>query len=125
MGTFMIGNPYETIQDIEMTKDFIIRNEKNLDFIGAYIHVPMPNTEVWDLLGLNAEKIDWEEFLVNIGTPEMNYLATNTVTREEIKKAWGELQFICKRKYPIKEIITRSIKRPERVIEIIKSKYQS
>ena len=65
-GSFMIGNPGETEEEIEMTKQFIIKN--NLDGFGATITTPFPGTKLWQMCeekGIIPKKIDWNEF--NLG----------------------------------------------------------
>lgn len=46
-GTFMLGNPTETIKDIEMTKKFIADNDIRGP-IGICITTPYPGTKLWD-----------------------------------------------------------------------------
>lgn len=45
-GSFMIGMPGETVDDIEETRRFIVDNE--LDNAEIYLCKPLPNTEIWD-----------------------------------------------------------------------------
>jgi anaerobic magnesium-protoporphyrin IX monomethyl ester cyclase len=64
-GTFMIGNPTETEEDIEMTKKFILENE--LDGFGVSILTPYPGTKLWEMCeekGVipKGAKIDWGKF---------------------------------------------------------------
>ncbi len=61
--TFMIGNPTETKEDIEMTRQFIIKS--GLDSIGVCITTPYPGTVLWDWCrehGLVPERCDWSRF---------------------------------------------------------------
>lgn len=46
MGSFMIGSPYETEEDIKDTLDFI--KQLDLDQIGLNITTPFPGTEIWE-----------------------------------------------------------------------------
>ena len=46
MGSFMVGSPYETEEDIKETMDFI--KELNLDEIGLNVTTPFPGTEIWE-----------------------------------------------------------------------------
>ncbi len=56
---FIIGFPYETLKDIQMTIDYAI--ESDLDFAAFFIATPFPGTELYDiyrkegLLDLNLE----------------------------------------------------------------------
>ena len=46
MGSFMIGSPYETEEDIKESMDFI--KELKLDEIGLNVTTPFPGTEIWE-----------------------------------------------------------------------------
>lgn len=62
-GTFMIGNPTETRQDMQLTENFILRNK--IDSIGIGITTPYPGTKLWDWCQerkLIPEKINWSDF---------------------------------------------------------------
>ena len=45
-GTFMIGNPTETIEDIRLTQKFI--KENDVDNYGVCLTTPFPGTELWN-----------------------------------------------------------------------------
>jgi radical SAM superfamily enzyme YgiQ (UPF0313 family) len=63
-GTFMLGNPTETIKDMEMTRDFIIKNDIRGP-IGICITTPYPGTKLWDWCVEHKripEGFMWEEF---------------------------------------------------------------
>lgn len=62
-GSFMIGNPTETEEEIMQTKKFIIENE--LDGFGVSVTTPFPGTKLWEMCkekGIIPEKIDWSNF---------------------------------------------------------------
>lgn len=61
--TFMIGNPTETIDDINMTYEFILKNK--IDSIGIGITTPYPGTKLWRWCKerhLIPERIQWKDF---------------------------------------------------------------
>jgi radical SAM superfamily enzyme YgiQ (UPF0313 family) len=63
-GTFMIGGPDETIEDIRKTKDFILNN-KIMGGIGVCITTPFPGTKLWDDLkkqGKIPKNVDYKIF---------------------------------------------------------------
>jgi radical SAM superfamily enzyme YgiQ (UPF0313 family) len=63
-GTFMIGGPDETIEDIRLTKEFI-KNNRITGGIGVCITTPFPGTKMWNDLkeqGRIPEKINYEDF---------------------------------------------------------------
>ncbi len=45
-GSFMIGSPYETKEDVQKTIDFI--KELGLDRVGICVTTPFPGTELWE-----------------------------------------------------------------------------
>jgi len=45
-GTFMIGNPTETIKDIRLTQEFI--KENDIDNYGVCLTTPFPGTDLWN-----------------------------------------------------------------------------
>ena len=63
-GTVMIGNPSETIEDINMTRDFI--REMNIqDTIGICITTPFPGTKLWEWCiekNLIPKSFIWSDF---------------------------------------------------------------
>jgi len=61
-GSFMIGNPGETKEDLEMTRDFI-RNYP-IDTASLFITTPLPGTELWELAkkeNLVSDDMNWGE----------------------------------------------------------------
>ncbi|OGS20350.1 MAG: hypothetical protein A3J83_02135 [Elusimicrobia bacterium RIFOXYA2_FULL_40_6] len=77
---FIIGNPTETEEDIQATKDFI--RETNIVFPEIYLFTPYPGSQAWrdfKAQGLLPEKNDWsvftqEKILVNATTMSTNRL---------------------------------------------------
>jgi len=65
-GSFMIGNPGETEEEIEETRRFIIEND--LDGFGISITTPFPGTKLWEMCKekkVIPDKINWKEFNLN------------------------------------------------------------
>ena len=63
MGSFMIGSPYETEEDIKQTINFI--KEIGLDELGLNVTTPFPGTELWEYArekGLVKDN-EWDERL--------------------------------------------------------------
>ena len=72
-GSFMIGNPSETEEEIQETKKFILEN--NLDGFGVSVTTPFPGTKLWKMCeekGIIPEKIDWKNFNLNKLTFDLN-----------------------------------------------------
>jgi len=81
--TYMIGNPTETLKDIEETEKFILKNK--VDSIGIGITTPYPGTKLWDWCKERhfiPEKIRWEDFdMENCIIP-----ANESISRDQIEK---------------------------------------
>lgn len=84
-GTFIIGSPTETLEDIELTKRFIAKNDIASPLIGFL--TPYPGTQYWNMLeskGLLPEKhedIDWESL-----TQERVVINTSMIPTEKLRK---------------------------------------
>lgn len=87
-GTFMIGCPTETEEDIEMTRAFIRRN--NMQEAGILILYPYPGTEIWawcDENNLLPENIDWSIYT----TEKVPILANTTLTRDRLDEIYLDM----------------------------------
>jgi len=65
-GSFMIGNPSETEEEIRETKNFILEND--LDGFGVSITTPFPGTKLWLMCQekeIIPKEIDWNNFNLN------------------------------------------------------------
>lgn len=132
-GTFMIGNPTETVEDVRMTQRFI--KESGIASIGVHVTTPFPGTELWQWCenkGLIPKKIDWSKFT----TGQLSIPACDTISQEDIKKLYIETGDIVSANRPLsaadivnkflshpKEMtnqIAAIIKRPSRIINFLK-----
>jgi len=87
---FMIGNPNETMKDLEKTYNFIISNP--LDTMGMYITTPLPGTELWCYAkdkGIVSENMDWSQ--LNQFFFETDKILSD-MELDEFKKALSKLQ---------------------------------
>lgn len=83
-GTFMIGNPTETLEDIEATRGFI-RQHRLRDF-SIHITTPFPGTKLWDWCrerNLIPERVDWTSFNT---AGSMHFTACETLSAQEIER---------------------------------------
>jgi|TARA_Y100000034_G_C6900867_1_gene416660 radical SAM superfamily enzyme YgiQ (UPF0313 family) len=129
-GSFMIGNPGETEEEIEQTKRFIVDND--LDGFGVSVTTPFPGTKLWKMYeekGIIPKKIDWNKFNLSALTFKLN-----EIPLKRMEKIHNEfLDLTLKRnpgmspgniinvaiKHP-KKTIKRIIKNPKSVITILK-----
>ncbi|MFH0928963.1 MAG: radical SAM protein [Candidatus Aenigmatarchaeota archaeon] len=110
-GCFMIGNPTETKEDINLTKKFI--EENNIDFCGVFLTTPYPGTELWNYAlrnNLIPKDLDWSKFTTG---SEVIPFANNIITVEELKRIHNEINMKCNlRNYSFSHLIKRAIKHP-------------
>jgi len=83
VSTFMIGNPGETEEDIELTRKFILEN--SLDCVGIGLTTPYPGTGIWKWCQENKflpKDVQWSTFLAD----ESPIQVSEYLTAEEVKR---------------------------------------
>lgn len=65
-GSFMLGSPNETVNDLEKTLDFMrwLKEIKNVTILWYGLTTPYPKTDLWQLAlknGIVSDKIDWQK----------------------------------------------------------------
>jgi radical SAM superfamily enzyme YgiQ (UPF0313 family) len=130
-GTFMIGNPTETIEDVKLTQRFITENE--IDDYGVCITTPFPGTKLWQWCeenGLIPENFNWSDFTYR----KIPIRACNTISAKEIEELYLETAYLKPSKGPVRisslintvlsnpfTTTKHIIKHPSRVINTIKN----
>jgi len=98
-GSFMIGSPNETKEDMMKTLDFIKQNP--LDYAAFYITTPHIGTELWDHAkshGMVSEDMDYsKENLHPTENFEQNIFINKKVTKEEFSEIVREFGEVCDR----------------------------
>jgi radical SAM superfamily enzyme YgiQ (UPF0313 family) len=118
-GSFMIGNPTETVNDIRLTQKFI--KENPLDFAGICIATPFPGTKLWDWCvqhNLVPEKVDWSKFAVG----KLSVPCNDNLTPEEILQFFNETdELISSFKRPIDFywLLRTGIERPSMLLTML------
>ncbi len=99
--SFIIGEPEETVEQMQETHDFIRRNP--LSLVNIYVLTPLPGTPVWHAAkdkGLVADDMDWD--LLNISF-ELDWrrviLVSDTVSRDELHRMYQKLRRLRLVKY--------------------------
>ena len=99
--SFIIGEPQETLEQMEETYQFIRRNP--LSLVNIYVLTPLPGTPVWHdakAKGLVSDDMDWD--LLNISF-ELDWqrviLVSETVSREELHRMYQRLRRLRLLKY--------------------------
>lgn len=115
-GSFMIGNPTETEEEIEMTKKFIIEN--NLDGFGVSITTPFPGTKLWKMCkekGVIPKKIDWANFNLSNLT-----FSLSNIPKERLDKIYKEFLDLVLERNPgmnLSNIMRVAIRHPRKAIK--------
>jgi magnesium-protoporphyrin IX monomethyl ester (oxidative) cyclase len=119
-GTFIIGNPTETVEDIKLTQKFI--KENDVDYPGVGILTPYPGTEVWKMCERNnliPKEFNWKDFTAQ----KVSIACNTTMPAEEIKRLLDETNdiILTKRilKHPLRTL-KESIRHPSRITKTLK-----
>ena len=67
---FMLGAPGETIDDLDLTIDFLEKNKGRVNINGLYLTMPIPGTPYWKMAldkGLVSEDMDWDRLNLDFG----------------------------------------------------------
>jgi len=128
-GTFMIGNPTETVKDIRMTQDFIRKHK--IYGCGVLITTPYPKTKLWDWCekkGKIPKNFKWSDY-------DYRKIPINVsdIPPKKLKKLYHETAYISMPKGPVRmqTLLSEAVKhpirnirsiiiRPERVASILK-----
>jgi radical SAM superfamily enzyme YgiQ (UPF0313 family) len=115
-GSFMIGNPGETEEEIEQTRKFIIENE--LDGFGVSITTPFPGTKLWEMCkakGVIPNRINWREFNLNKLT-----FALNDIPPERMEKIHKSFLNLVLEKNPgmaPKNVFKAALRHPSKAVK--------
>jgi len=105
-GTFIVGCPMETIDDINKTKKFI--EENDMDYCACGLMIPFPKTKVWEWCEENnliPKIFGWDNFRSDMIT----FYTNNTIPSEDIERVFNDIQRVISfkrlKKHPIKTFI--------------------
>jgi len=119
-GTFIIGNPTETIEDIKVTQKFIA--ESDIDYPGVGILTAYPGTKLWKLCeerNLIPEELNWENFIADRVAIPCNTI----IPKKKIEQLLQETNNMIVKKRAFKSPVKtfkEVIKYPSRVTRFIK-----
>ena len=110
-GTFMIGNPTETEEDIRMTQKFIMENK--IGGVGILFTTPYPATKIWDMYKhkIDLKNINWDEFTTGQYPVHMC-----DIPRDKLMNLFYETVNLSYRynKFPLKRVVFDSMSHPIR-----------
>ncbi len=117
-GSFMIGNPGETEEEIEDTRRFIIENK--LDGFGISITTPFPGTKLWKMCeekGAIPKSINWSEF--NLSKLTFNLTEIPEEKMQAIYNSFLNMVLEMNPGMTPRNILRVAIKRPDKAIKRI------
>lgn len=126
MGTFILGVPGETDKELEQTKNFILQNLGSIDYFQTFIATPYPGTELYRIcIEKNIVRRDYlEQVAQEEANPNKFICYTDTIAHDKIKEALKYLNKIAATKInakaKIKWLVSNLIKKPSKVIEVLK-----
>ncbi|MEW6041779.1 MAG: radical SAM protein, partial [Elusimicrobiota bacterium] len=115
-GNVILGNPTETMEDVELTKRFVI--ETGIVLPEVYIYTPYPGTLSWDILkeqGLIPSKINWEKF-----TQERVISNVSKIPTEKVESLRAEMllsSYLRQKRYALRLILDTIKYQPIAVFE--------
>lgn len=92
-GSFIIGSPGETVDDVQKTCDFIRRS--GISGGAVYVLLPYPGTEVWDYAkkkGLVDENMDWNKLQSDSFDPRRDIILTDEIGPEELHILYNKIR---------------------------------
>jgi len=98
-GSFMVGIPGETIDDMDMTMQFV----KNNSFAVAesYVLTPFPGTKMWDLAkskGIVDDDMNWDKLNIDFKNNWRDAIILSGLNRSKLRERYSMLQDECERK---------------------------
>jgi radical SAM superfamily enzyme YgiQ (UPF0313 family) len=101
IGTFIIGAPEETEEDIKETRNLVL-NEK-LNEAHIFQLTPEPNTDLWDYamsLGIVSESPDFDFSKLRVRGFKPDFVMTKSMSKETLQNWYNTILFdISKKKY--------------------------
>jgi magnesium-protoporphyrin IX monomethyl ester (oxidative) cyclase len=113
-GSFIIGSPKESREDVLTTLEFIKKN--GIDDFDLYVLTPLPGTPVWDYAkerGLVDEQMDWSKLSINFEYNHENaVILSEKLTREELYKL-----FKLFRRYKLVKMMKKGLRNPKLILK--------
>lgn len=115
-GTFIIGSPEETEEEILQTLNFI--KNSNLTNFEVYLLTPFPGTPIWEAaknMGLVANEMDWEKLAVDSQSRFENRITLSKIPKSRLSELYG-LFVREKRKRKAQYILRTGINNPRWIL---------
>lgn len=103
MGTFIVGTPTETLEEMKMTEDFILKNTGKIDSFQVFIATPFPGTELYKIC--SEKGIVERNYFDQIKKEEAHkglIFYTDTVPQGEVIKVFNHLNKLALKKVDVR-----------------------
>jgi len=118
-GNFMIGTVGETREDLDMTKNFIIQHNKDLDSMGIFITTPLPKTELWDVCEKKGllKGLEWKNLKMDVTQKPRSF--SDIFTQEELMDIYKEFTSLSIERYSLAFKIKKFASNPTRYLSFL------
>jgi radical SAM superfamily enzyme YgiQ (UPF0313 family) len=118
-GNFMIGTVGETQEDLEMTKEFILQHNKDLDSMGIFITTPLPKTELWDVCEKKGllKGLKWKDLKMDVTQSPRSF--SDIFSQEELMKIYKEFTSLSIERYSTGFKIRKFVSHPNRYLKFM------
>ncbi len=95
-GQFIIGSPNETLEDTQLTLDFIRRHKKQMTNVNLNIATPLPGTELWKYAtekGLVSDDMDFSLLTIMPKDGDIkNNIYIGSIPFDQFEKIYNEIK---------------------------------
>lgn len=112
VGSFVIGAPEETVEDLERTLAFI--REMPLARVGVFVLTPLPGTDLWNeakAAGLVHDTMNWDDLAIDLDHNPRKIIMASRIPRRTLLRWYARLRREARRK-SFKSRMTRFLRAP-------------
>lgn len=104
LGTFIVGTPGETEEDVEMTREFVRRNLTRLDYFQTFICTPFPGSDLYrTCVERGLVEPDYFDEIARREKDLQPPVFTDTIDREVVVETLRHLDYLGLRKVSLRD----------------------
>ena len=99
VGSFIIGSPEETVEDLARTLAFI--REMPLARVGVFVLTPLPGTDLWDeakAAGKVSDAMNWGDLAIDLNDNPRKIIMASRISRRALLRWYARLRREARRK---------------------------
>jgi radical SAM superfamily enzyme YgiQ (UPF0313 family) len=112
LGDFMIGAPTETLEDIDKTRQFLLKNKQLLDVICVSITSPFPGTELWNICEEKGLVSNEDLNKLWMGTFFGSKGFSDVIPEKKLKEIYNEFRFMSMEKLSLSTKFKKALRSP-------------